>query len=88
MPQVLVLTPTRELAIQVAESFERYAAGLNDLRVVAIYGGQDYQIQFRQLDRGVHVIVGTPGRVMDHIRRGSLKLEAYGGWCWMKRTKC
>src|SRR5881398_1724443 len=54
-PQVLVLTPTRELAIQVAQAFERYAVGLKGLRVVPIYGGQDYQIQFRQLDRGVHV---------------------------------
>ena len=75
-PQVLVLTPTRELAIQVAEAFERYASGLNGLRVTAIYGGQDYHVQFRDLDRGVHVIVGTPGRVMDHMRRGSLKLDS------------
>ena len=75
VPQVLVLTPTRELAIQVAESFKRYAAGLKGLRVAAIYGGQDYQVQFRHLDRGVHVVVGTPGRVMDHMRRGSLKLD-------------
>ena len=73
--QVLVLTPTRELAIQVAEAFEKYAGGMPGLRVVPIYGGQDYQIQFRQLDRGVHVVVGTPGRVMDHMRRGSLKLD-------------
>jgi ATP-dependent RNA helicase DeaD len=79
VPQVLVLTPTRELAIQVAESFERYASGLPGLRVVPIYGGQDYQVQFRQLDRGVHVVVGTPGRVMDHMRRGSLKLDALRG---------
>ena len=78
-PQVIVLTPTRELAIQVAEAFERYAVGLPGLRVVPIYGGQDYQIQFRQLDRGVHVVVGTPGRVMDHMRRGSLKLDALQG---------
>jgi len=78
-PQVLVLTPTRELAIQVAQAFERYAAGLKGLRVVPIYGGQDYQIQFRQLDRGVHVVVGTPGRVMDHMRRGSLKLDGLQG---------
>ena len=77
--QVLVLTPTRELAIQVATAFERYGSGLNGLRVASIYGGQDYQVQFRQLDRGVHVIVGTPGRVMDHMRRGSLKLEALQG---------
>jgi ATP-dependent RNA helicase DeaD len=79
VPQVLVLTPTRELAIQVAEAFKRYAVGLPGLRVVPIYGGQDYQIQFRHLDRGVHVVVGTPGRVMDHINRGSLKLDALRG---------
>ncbi len=77
--QVLVLTPTRELAIQVATAFERYGSGLKGLRVASIYGGQDYQVQFRQLDRGVHVIVGTPGRVMDHMRRGSLKLEGLQG---------
>jgi ATP-dependent RNA helicase DeaD len=73
-PQVLVLTPTRELAIQVAEAFEKYAGEMRGLRVVPIYGGQDYQIQFRALDSGVQVIVGTPGRVMDHLRRGSLQL--------------
>lgn len=78
-PQVLVLAPTRELAIQVSESFERYAAGLPGFRVAPIYGGQDYPTQFRQLDRGVHVVVGTPGRVMDHIRRGSLKLDGLRG---------
>lgn len=78
-PQVLVLTPTRELAIQVAEAFERYAAKMRGLRVVAIYGGQDYQVQFRELDRGVHVVVGTPGRVMDHMRRESLKLDGLQG---------
>src|SRR5271169_3453453 len=79
VPQVLVLTPTRELAIQVADSFRRYAVGLKGLRVVPIYGGSDYQVQFRHLDRGVHVVVGTPGRVMDHIRRGSLKLDGLRG---------
>jgi ATP-dependent RNA helicase DeaD len=79
VPQVLVLTPTRELAIQVAEAFKRYAAGLKGLRAVAIYGGQDYHTQFRQLERWVHVVVGTPGRVMDHMRRGSLKLDGLRG---------
>ncbi len=74
--QVLVLTPTRELAIQVAEAFERYAGGGRSIRVAAIYGGQDYMVQFRQLDRGAHVVVGTPGRVMDHMRRGSLNLQS------------
>jgi ATP-dependent RNA helicase DeaD len=77
--QVIVLTPTRELAIQVAQSFKRYAAGLAGFRVAAIYGGQDYQVQFRQLDRGAHVVVGTPGRVLDHMRRGSLKLDSVRG---------
>jgi ATP-dependent RNA helicase DeaD len=77
--QVLVLTPTRELAIQVAAAFRRYAGGLSGVRVAAIYGGQDYQVQFRQLDRGSHIVVGTPGRVIDHVRRGSLKLDAVRG---------
>jgi ATP-dependent RNA helicase DeaD len=75
-PQVMVLTPTRELAIQVAKAFTRYGAALKGVRVAAVYGGQDIGMQFRQLDRGVHVIVGTPGRIMDHMRRGSLKLDA------------
>ncbi len=74
-PQVLVLTPTRELALQVSEAFVRYAAHLDNFRVLPIYGGTDYRTQLRQLKRGVQVVVGTPGRVMDHIRRGSLKLE-------------
>ncbi len=75
LPQVLVLAPTRELAIQVAEAFQRYAARLKNFHVLPVYGGQDYSLQLRQLKRGVHVVVGTPGRVMDHIRRGSLELE-------------
>ncbi len=78
-PQVLVLTPTRELAIQVADAFEKYASHMKGLRVMPIYGGQDYQIQFRQLERGVHVIVATPGRVMDHMRRGTLNLDDLRG---------
>ena len=67
-PQVLVLTPTRELAIQVAESFKSYGKHLKNLRVLPVYGGQDYSLQVKQLQRGVHVVVGTPGRIMDHIR--------------------
>ena len=74
--QVMVLTPTRELAIQVAEAFQRYAARLEGFHVLPIYGGQDYAGQLRQLKRGVHAVVGTPGRVMDHMRRGTLKLDA------------
>ena len=75
-PQVLVLAPTRELAIQVAEAFESYTSHMKGFQVLPIYGGQSYDNQFRQLKRGVHVVVGTPGRVMDHIRRGTLKLNA------------
>ncbi len=74
-PQVLVLAPTRELAIQVAESFQKYARNLKGFHVLPIYGGQAYSLQLRPLKRGVHVVVGTPGRVTDHIRRGTLKLD-------------
>ncbi len=74
-PQVLVLAPTRELAIQVAEAFQTYAAHLRGFHVLPVYGGQDYSGQIRALKRGVHVVVGTPGRVMDHMRRGTLKLQ-------------
>jgi len=74
-PQVLVLTPTRELAIQVAEAFQRYASRLRGFHVLPIYGGQSYVGQLSQLERGVHVVVGTPGRVMDHMRRGTLNLD-------------
>ncbi len=74
-PQLLVLAPTRELAIQVAEAFQAYARYLKNFHVVPIYGGQSYDIQLRQLKRGAHVVVGTPGRVMDHMRRGTLKLK-------------
>ncbi len=70
-----MLAPTRELAIQVAEAFQTYARNLKGFNVLPIYGGQSYDIQLRQLRRGVHVVVGTPGRVMDHMRRGTLKLE-------------
>lgn len=75
VPQVLVLAPTRELAIQVAEAFNTYAANVPKFSSVAIYGGQDYEVQFRQLRKGVQVVVGTPGRVIDHIKRGTLKLD-------------
>ncbi|MFO7931623.1 MAG: DEAD/DEAH box helicase [Desulfosalsimonas sp.] len=75
-PQVLVLTPTRELAIQVSEAFHRYAAHLKNFRVLPIYGGQDYGSQLKRLKQGVQVVVGTPGRVMDHMRRKSLKLDS------------
>jgi len=73
--QVMTLTPTRELAIQVAEAFQRYASHMKGFHVLPIYGGQEYGGQIRQLKRGVHVIVGTPGRLMDHMRKGTLKLD-------------
>ena len=73
-PQVLVLAPTRELAIQVAEAFQTYASHIQGFHVLPVYGGQDYTGQIRALKRGVHVVVGTPGRVMDHMRKGTLKL--------------
>ncbi len=74
-PQILVLTPTRELAIQVAEAMQSYARHLPNFHVLPIYGGQAMQIQLRQLRRGAQVIVGTPGRIQDHLRRKSLELN-------------
>jgi ATP-dependent RNA helicase DeaD len=71
-PQVLVLAPTRELAMQVADSFKAYAAGHPHLKVLAVYGGTDFRSQISTLRRGVDVVVGTPGRVMDHMRQGTL----------------
>jgi ATP-dependent RNA helicase DeaD len=72
--QALVLAPTRELAIQVAEAFQKYAAHMPGFHVLPIYGGQAYQPQLSSLRRGAHVVVGTPGRVMDHLKRGTLNL--------------
>jgi ATP-dependent RNA helicase DeaD len=74
-PQALVLAPTRELALQVAEAFERYAAHVKGLHVLPVYGGQGYGVQLSALRRGVHVVVGTPGRVMDHLEKGTLDLS-------------
>ncbi|MEL1265144.1 DEAD/DEAH box helicase [Pseudoxanthomonas putridarboris] len=74
-PQALVLAPTRELAIQVAEAFQKYAGKIPGFHVLPIYGGQSYHPQLHALKRGVHVVVGTPGRVIDHLERGSLDLS-------------
>jgi ATP-dependent RNA helicase DeaD len=74
-PQALVLAPTRELALQVSEAFERYAAHIDGLHVLPVYGGQGYGVQLSALRRGVHVVVGTPGRVMDHLEKGTLDLS-------------
>ena len=72
---MLVLAPTRELALQVSEAFERYAAHIKGLHVLPVYGGQGYGVQLSALRRGVHVVVGTPGRVMDHLEKGTLDLS-------------
>ncbi len=73
-PQALVLAPTRELALQVCEAFERYAAHMKGVHVLPVYGGQAYGVQLSALRRGVHVVVGTPGRIMDHLAKGTLDL--------------
>src|SRR5882757_9043086 len=74
--QALILAPTRELAIQVAEALQKYATHLSGFHVLPIYGGQAYQPQLSSLRRGAHVVVGTPGRVMDHLKRGTLNLSS------------
>lgn len=74
-PQVLVMTPTRELAIQVADSFKTYGSKMKGLNVLPVYGGQSYGIQLNQLKKGVHVVVGTPGRLMDHLKRKTLSFS-------------
>ena len=74
-PQALVLAPTRELALQVSEAFERYAAHMPGVHVLPVYGGQAYGVQLSALRRGVHVVVGTPGRIMDHLEKGTLDLS-------------
>ncbi len=74
-PQALVLAPTRELALQVCEAFERYAGQMRGVKVLPVYGGQGYGVQLSALRRGVHVVVGTPGRIMDHLEKGTLDLS-------------
>ncbi|GAA1467473.1 ATP-dependent RNA helicase DeaD [Microbacterium thalassium] len=74
-PQALVLAPTRELALQVCEAFEKYAGHLKGVHVLPVYGGQGYGVQLSALRRGVHVVVGTPGRIIDHLEKGTLDLS-------------
>ena len=74
-PQVMILAPTRELAIQVAEAIELFAKNMKGVSVATLYGGQSYGPQLSQLERGAQVVVGTPGRLMDHLRRKTLKLD-------------
>ena len=73
--QALVLCPTRELAVQVHEESKKFSRNNRDVHILSIYGGQSYDPQIRALKKGVQIVVGTPGRVMDHMRRGTLKLE-------------
>jgi ATP-dependent RNA helicase DeaD len=74
-PQALVLAPTRELALQVCEAFESYASHMKGIRLLPVYGGQAYGQQLSALRRGVHIVVGTPGRIMDHLEKGTLDLS-------------
>ena len=74
-PQALVLAPTRELALQVCEAFQKYASGTRGVHVLPVYGGQAYGVQLSALRRGVHIVVGTPGRIMDHLEKGTLDLS-------------
>ncbi|OII03989.1 ATP-dependent RNA helicase CsdA [Curtobacterium flaccumfaciens] len=75
VPQALVLSPTRELALQVCEAFEQFASHMKHVHVLPVYGGQAYGVQLSALRRGVDVVVGTPGRIMDHIAKGTLDLS-------------
>lgn len=78
-PQVLVLAPTRELAVQVAEACAQYAKYMAGVRVLALYGGQRYDVQLRALRQGPQIVVGTPGRLLDHLKRGTLNLSKLSG---------
>lgn len=75
LPQALILAPTRELALQVCEAIEKYASRVPGVRVLPVYGGQGYGVQLSALRRGVHIVVGTPGRIMDHLDKGTLDLS-------------
>ncbi|NDL61386.1 DEAD/DEAH family ATP-dependent RNA helicase [Acerihabitans arboris] len=79
VPQVLVLAPTRELAVQVAEAISDFAKHMKGINVVALYGGQRYDVQLRALRQGPQVVVGTPGRLLDHLKRGTLDLSKLSG---------
>ena len=78
-PQALILTPTRELAVQVETEFKKMAAGNQQIRCVCVYGGKPIRQQINRLKEGCHIVVGTPGRVIDHLNRGSLNIRNL--WC-------
>ncbi|WP_432804501.1 DEAD/DEAH box helicase, partial [Escherichia coli] len=78
-PQILVLAPTRELAVQVAEAMTDFSKHMRGVNVVALYGGQRYDVQLRALRQGPQIVVGTPGRLLDHLKRGTLDLSKLSG---------
>ena len=78
-PQILVLTPTRELAVQVAEAFSNFSKNIVGVHVLALYGGQRYELQLKSLRQGPQIVVGTPGRLLDHLKRGTLNLSNLHG---------
>ena len=86
-PQVLVLTPTRELAVQVRAELSRLGEFCG-VRAVAIYGGQAMSRQLAELRHGVHIVVATPGRLMDHMQRGTLAIDRFDAWCSTRPTRC
>ncbi len=88
-PQILVLAPTRELAVQVAEAMTEFSKHMRGVNVVALYGGQRYDVQLRALRQGPQIVVGTPGRLLDHLKRGTLgPLQTERPRYWMKQMKC
>lgn len=87
-PQALIITPTRELAIQITAEARKLAAAREGISILAAYGGQDVERQLRKLHNGTQLVIGTPGRLLDHLRRGSLTLVLYACSCSMKRTRC
>ena len=84
--QVLILCPTRELAVQVSEEVHKLALFKRGIHALPIYGGQSYDRQFFGLRQGAHIVIGTPGRVMDHMRRGTLRLDTVEWWCSTRWT--
>lgn len=86
--QVIILSPTRELAIQVADEIRKLAKYMHGVKVLPVYGGQEIGRQIKALKGGAQIIVGTPGRVMDHLRRKTIRCDATTRWYSMRRTRC
>ena len=86
--QALILSPTRELCLQIADDLENYSKYLPGVRVLPVYGGANIEPQIRTLRKGVQVIVATPGRLIDLMERGALRWSMWKTWCWTKPTRC